>query len=100
MLVGTSTDKPVSAYAIPVDDPSKPFKPFQITVQKVHYDEFNMWTMGELQALDDFSSLFNGTRKQFPLTVAGEAFAIQARTGSNIVVVPLQLVSPLFRLIC
>jgi len=84
--VGTSTDKPVSAYAIPVDDPSKPFKPFQITVQKVHYDEFNMWTMGELQALDDFSSLFNGTRKQFPLTVAGEAFAIQARTGSNIVV--------------
>ena len=84
--VGTSTDKPVSAYAIPVDDPSKPFKPFQITIQKVHYDEFNMWTMGELQALDDFSSLFNGTRKQFPLTVAGEAFAIQARTGSNIVV--------------
>ena len=84
--VGTSTDSPVSAYAIPVDDPSKPFKPFQITIQKVHYDEFNMWTMGELQALDDFSNLFNGTRRQFPLTVAGEAFAIQARTGSNIVV--------------
>jgi len=42
--------------------------------------------MGELQALDDFSNLFNGTRRQFPLTVAGEAFAIQARTGSNIVV--------------
>ena len=42
--------------------------------------------MGELQALDDFSNLFDGTRKVFPLTVAGEAFAIQARTGSNIVV--------------
>ena len=45
-----------------------------------------MWTMGELQALDDFSSLFDGTRKSFPLTVGGEAFAIQGRTGSNIVV--------------
>ena len=38
------------------------------------------------KSLDDFSNLFNGTRKVFPLTVAGEAFAIQARTGSNIVV--------------
>ena len=45
-----------------------------------------MWTMGELQALDDFSSLFNGTRKSFPLTVGGEAFAIQAASGSDVVV--------------
>ena len=37
-----------------------------------------MWSMGELQDLDDFSNLFNGTRKVFPLTVGGEAFAIQA----------------------
>ena len=45
-----------------------------------------MWTMGELQDLDDFSSLFNGTRKSFPLTVGGEAFAIQAASGSDVVV--------------
>ena len=45
-----------------------------------------MWTMGELPIIDDFSNLFNGTRKAFPLTVGGEAFAIQAASGSNIVV--------------
>jgi len=82
--VGTSTDSPVSAYALPVDDPSKPFIPFQITIKKVHHDEFNMWTMGELQMLDDFSDLFNGSRKAFPLTLNNLPFAIQARTGSDV----------------
>ena len=56
----------------------------KLTLDRVHHDEFNMWTMGELQALDDFSDLFDGTRKVFPLTVAEEAFAIQAASGSNI----------------
>ena len=84
LTVPTFATAPGESYAVPVEQ--VPFRPFQLTLQKVHHDEFNMWTMGELQALDDFSNLFNGSRKAFPLTVGGEAFAIQARTGSNIVV--------------
>ena len=84
LTVPTFATAPGESYAVPVEQ--VPFRPFQLTLQKVHHDEFNMWTMGELQALDDFSSLFNGSRKAFPLTVGGESFAIQARTGSNIVV--------------
>ena len=84
LTVPTFASAPGESYAIPID--AHLFKPFQLSIQNVHHDEFNMWTMGELQALDDFSSLFNGSRKSFPLTSGGEAFAIQARTGSNIVV--------------
>ncbi len=84
LTVPTFATAPGESYAIPID--AHLFKPFKLTLEKVHHDEFNMWTMGELQALDDFSSLFDGTRKSFPLTVGGEAFAIQGRTGSNIVV--------------
>ena len=84
LTVPTFATAPGESYAIPID--AHLFKPFKLTLDRVHHDEFNMWSMGELQALDDFSNLFDGTRKVFPLTVAGEAFAIQARTGSNIVV--------------
>ena len=37
-----------------------------------------MWTMGEIQPLDDFSSYFDGVRKAFPITVGGDSYAIQA----------------------
>jgi len=57
---------------------------FKLTLEKVKHDEFNMWTMGELDALDDFSSYFDGARKSFPITLGGESYAIQGRKGSNI----------------
>ena len=84
LTVPTFASAPGESYAIPID--AHLFKPFKLTIDDVHHDEFNMWSMGELQALDDFSDLFDGARKVFPLTVGGEAFAIQARSGSNIVV--------------
>ena len=84
LTVPTFATAPGESYAIPID--AHLFKPFKIIIDRVHHDEFNMWTMGELQALDDFSSLFNGTRKSFPLTSGGEAFAIQAASGSDVVV--------------
>ena len=61
-------------------------KEFQLTLERVKHDEFNMWTMGELEALDDFSSYFDGARKSFPITKGGEAYAIQGRKGSPIVI--------------
>ena len=67
-------------------DGDGPQNEFRLTLERVHHDEFNMWTVGELERLDDFSDLFDGARTAFPLTKAGEAYAIQARTGSNIVI--------------
>ena len=43
-----------------------------------------MWTMGEFDVLDDFSSLFDGVRKAFPITVGGDSYAIQTKSGSPI----------------
>ena len=60
------------------------YKPFKLTLEKVHYDEFNMWTMGEFDVLDDFSDKFDGVRKAFPITVGGESYAIQTKSGSPI----------------
>ena len=62
------------------------FREFQLTIERVKDDEFNMWTLGELDVLDDFSSLFDGARKAFPITVGGDGYAIQAKSGSPIVV--------------
>ena len=59
---------------------------FKLTLDRVHHDEFSMWTMGEIQPLDDFSSYFDGVRKAFPITVGGDSYAIQAKTGSGIVI--------------
>ena len=59
---------------------------FKLTLDRVHHDEFSMWTMGEIQPLDDFSSYFDGVRKAFPITYGGDSYAIQAKTGSGIVI--------------
>ena len=61
-------------------------KEFQLTMDRVHNDEFNMWTMGEFDVLDDFSDLFDSSRKSFPITVGGDSYAIQAASGSPIVI--------------
>ena len=61
-------------------------KEFQLTLDRVHNDEFNMWTMGEFDVLDDFSDLFDSSRKSFPITVGGDSYAIQAASGSPIVI--------------
>ena len=60
------------------------YKPFKLTLDRVYHDEFSMWTMGEFDVLDDFSNLFDGVRKAFPITVGGESYAIQTKSGSPI----------------
>ena len=62
------------------------FKEFQLTLERVRHDEFNMWTLGELQQLDSFAHLFDGSRKAFPFSLGSEPYAIQAKSGSPIVV--------------
>lgn len=65
-------------------DTSKPFDPFLITVERTYTDDFNGWSIGELQKLDDIDSLFNGFRKTFAISDNGNRFAIIARDGSDI----------------
>ncbi|MGA1046728.1 MAG: hypothetical protein ACO3UU_01865 [Minisyncoccia bacterium] len=65
-------------------DTSKPFAPFLITVERTYTDDFSGWSVGQLEKLDDIDSLFNGTRRTFPISNNGNRFAIIARDGSNI----------------
>jgi len=65
-------------------DTTKTFKEFQITVDKVYNDNFSGWSVGQLQVLDSFESLFDGTSKSFPLKLNGGFITIRAANGSNI----------------
>ncbi len=65
-------------------DTTKPFQPFVVSVERTFTDNFSGWSMGELQKLDDVDSLFNGTRKTFPISDNGNRFAIISKKGSSI----------------
>ena len=83
-LTSTGANAYEKAIAIPTEDTAP--KPFKLILDEVHHDEFNMWTMGEIQPLDSFASYFDGSRKAFPITLGGDSYAIQARSGSDIVI--------------
>ena len=65
-------------------DPTKSHRPFELSVDRVDGDSFNAWSVGEFQVLDDFSSLFDGSRTVFPIKSGGEFLSIVAAKGSNI----------------
>ena len=58
------------------------FNEFKLEIEEADYDVFTGWSVGQLQVLDNFSSLFDGTRKSFPITLDGEVLSIQAKRGS------------------
>ncbi len=57
---------------------------FQLSIDRTFNDEFNAWTIGTLQLLDDVSGMFNGGRIAFPLTKDGVTVSIRAGKGSVI----------------
>ena len=59
---------------------------FRITVNDVASDQFSGWSVGQLQVLDSFQNLFDGSRRTFPLTVGGDSISIQAKPGSPVTV--------------
>tara|TARA_B100001094_G_scaffold63763_1_gene59721 strand:- start:2514 stop:14540 length:12027 start_codon:yes stop_codon:yes gene_type:complete len=65
-------------------DPSLAFEEFQITIDEVFTDKFNGISIGQLQVLDKFDNLFNGSDKDFRLLIDGEPVSIQSAKGSNI----------------
>jgi hypothetical protein len=65
-------------------DPTKPFYPFTVVVDKVFYDEFTSWVVGDLQSFDPFDKFFNGSRTKFQLKVANAPTSVRTKPGSNI----------------
>ena len=65
-------------------DTSKTFDEFQITINETHSDEFNSWSVGQLQQLDSLDDQFDGIRRVFPISFQGDRLSIRARPGSQI----------------
>lgn len=65
-------------------DPTKPFRRFELNIDQVFADSFSGWSIGSLQVIDNIESLFNGTRRTFPIKINGNQTSIRSRVGSNI----------------
>jgi hypothetical protein len=65
-------------------DPSLSFKEFQVYVTEVKNDEFNAWTIGQLQVIDNIDNLFDGERRVFPISINGNRTSIRPRMGFDI----------------
>jgi hypothetical protein len=60
------------------------FSEFQISVDNIYSDKFAAWTVGSLQVIDPIDSLFDGSRKTFPIRIDGNQTTIRSKKGSNI----------------
>ena len=65
-------------------DTTKPYEQFQVTVDRTYNDLFSGWVLGQLEVLDSFEDLFDGTTKKFPLKLGGNLVTIRSTKGSNI----------------
>ena len=68
------------------------FNEFKITVQNIFTDEFTGWSVGELEVLDNFDELFDGSTQTFQLKKGGVIKSIVAARGSNVVVQDVLLI--------
>ena len=74
---------------VPVGGPtgiptSGTFSEFQITVDEIYNDDFNGFSIGQLQVLDKFDDQFDGIRRTFKLSVNDLPLSIQSSPGSPI----------------
>ena len=58
------------------------YEELELTIKEIDSDQFTGWAVGQLQVLDNFSNLFDGSRRTFPISVGGDALSIQSRPGS------------------
>ena len=58
------------------------YEELELTIKDIDSDQFTGWAVGQLQVLDNFSNLFDGSRRTFPISVGGDALSIQSRPGS------------------
>ena len=57
---------------------------FQITIDEIYNDDFNGFSIGELQVLDNFDTDFDGTKRTFRLSVNDLPLSIQSAPGSPV----------------
>ena len=65
-------------------DTSTYYNEFQLTVTEQFSDKFSGWSIGELENLDDWNSLFDGETVTFPLRRSGDLVSIRTSKGSKI----------------
>jgi len=58
--------------------------PFELTIDEIYSDEFSGWSLGTLEALDDWDSKFDGNTVVFQLQRAGDTISIRSSKGSKI----------------
>lgn len=63
---------------------SLPFEQFEVTIDRTFSDEFSGWSIGDLQVIDPFDSLFDGERTTFPIRINGNQTTMRSKKGSNI----------------
>jgi len=57
---------------------------FELTVQKIHTDEFSGWHFGQLEALDNFSTDLDGFRTVFQMKVSNKPVSLKTAPGWNV----------------
>ena len=65
-------------------DTTQTYKPFQLTVQSTHTDQFNGWHFGQLEAMDNFSSELDGFRKVFQMKVNASPISLRSAPGWDV----------------
>ena len=60
------------------------FEEFKVTIDEIDVTSLLDGLLEIYGCFDDFSNLFNGTRKRFPIKKNGDFLSLVARPGSNI----------------
>ena len=60
------------------------FSEFQVTIDDNYQDDFNGFSIGDLQVLDNFDSQFDGLSKSFRISVNDVPLSIQSAPGSPV----------------
>ena len=63
---------------------SASFREFQLSIQETYTDEFSGWSIGELEVLDNYDALFDGSRIEFPISKSGVVKSIRSAPGSPV----------------
>jgi hypothetical protein len=53
-------------------------------LDQIYNDKFSAWSVGDIDILDPFDELFDGSRTRFSLKLDGSTVAIRSVKGSNI----------------
>ena len=65
-------------------DPNITFREFRLNIERVFYDEFVGWNIGQIQVLDSFEGFFDGSKKVFQLRLNNNPVTIRSKKGSSV----------------